>query len=179
MFERIERGLIRCQYLRHRRHDMIMADLVKQWKITFDEQWIGFRHVTLLISEKYCHQCHPNLAKMWHTHCLVISCPRRPITAALRRLINPVLGARCSWDDPSYACNSNASLGRLFLISYAMPKEIVPFLLRTSYYESPFIIEGSLFSHGAKKECGARANGSPTSFIEGKTLSAAVHSTHV
>ena len=87
-------------------------------------------------------------------------------------------GSKGSWNDPSYACNSNASLEHLFLISYAMPKEIVPFLLRTSYYESPFIIEGSLFSHSAQKECGARANGSPTSFIECKTLSAAVHSTH-
>ena len=68
---------------------------------------------------------------------------------------------------------------RSFLISYAPAKGLVSILLKTSYYESPFIIEGSRFSHSAHKGCGAWANGSPTSFIERKTLNAAVHSAQV
>ena len=67
---------------------------------------------------------------------------------------------------------------RSFLISYAPAKGLVSILLKTSYYESPFIIEGSRF-HSTQKGCGAWANGSRTFFIERKTLNAAVHSAHV
>ena len=68
---------------------------------------------------------------------------------------------------------------RSLLISYAPGKGLVSILLKTSYYESPFIIEGSRFSHSAHKGCGARVNGSPTSLIECKTLNAVVHSAQV
>jgi hypothetical protein len=68
---------------------------------------------------------------------------------------------------------------RSFLISYAPAKGLVSILLKTSYYESPFIIEGSRFRHNAQKGCGAWANGSPTSLIERKTLNAIVHSAQV
>ena len=63
------------------RHDH--GDLVKQREVALDEQWIEFRHVTLLIFETRCQHSHPSDKHMACDLCLLFL-PEGPITESPR-----------------------------------------------------------------------------------------------
>ena len=124
-----------------------MTNLVKQREVALDEQWIEFRHVTLLNSETCCHRCQPNLANIWRPirACYFIS-PRVQSLQLLGRPIALALGARSSSDDPLHFQQNRWSHSLMSDLLRNGQKARIQFitnvLLRTSFHYS----EGPLWS---------------------------------